>query len=50
MTIYIYSNETNKQVDAIEGADNVDCERQANDKWGSNDYHWSYCNQAVSNA
>lgn len=50
MIIYIYSNETGKQVDAIEGADNADCERKAEDKWGSNDYHYSYSNQPVNNA
>lgn len=50
MTIYIYSNETGKQVDAIEGSDNTDCERLAQDKWGSDDYHWSYINTDTSNA
>ena len=50
MTIYIYSNIDGKQVDAILGIDNDECERLANDKWGSNDYHWSYVNQPVSNA
>jgi len=50
MTIYIYSNETGKQVDAIEGADNAECEALAQDKWGSNDFHWSYKNVEVSDA
>lgn len=50
MTIYIYDNETGKQVDAIDGKDNDDCEAQADAKWGSDEYHWSYCNQPVSNA
>jgi hypothetical protein len=45
MVIYVYSNETGRQVDAIEGRDNAEC-----DKWGSNDYHWSYSNVAASNA
>ena len=49
-TIYIYSNETGDQVDAIAGKDNDDCERLANEKWGSNDYHWSYIDTPVSNA
>ena len=49
-TIYIYSNETGKQVDAIEGANNAACEAAAEDKWGSNDYHWSYTNTETSNA
>lgn len=40
--IYIYSNETGERVDTINGADNVECERIANDTWGSNDYYWSY--------
>jgi hypothetical protein len=50
MIIYIYSNETNNQVDAIEGVDNADCEQQADAKWCSNDYHYSYVDQPVSNA
>ena len=50
MTIYIYSNETSKQVDEIEGADNADCERLAQDKWGSDDYHWAYTDAQNSNA
>lgn len=50
MIIYIYSNETGKQVDAIEGADNAECERIAGGKWSSNDYHWSYNDVPVSNA
>ena len=50
MTIYIYSNETGKQVDAIEGVDNAECERKADDKWGSNDYHWSYTEAPASDA
>lgn len=49
-TIYIYSNEDGKQVDAIEGKDNAECERLADEKWGSNDYHWSYSNVDVSDA
>lgn len=49
-TLYIYSNETGYQVDAIEGADNAACEAAADDKWGSSDYHWSYHNVEVSNA
>ena len=50
MTIYIYSNETGDQVDRIEGIDNDECERLADDKWGSNDYHYSYCDVPWSNA
>lgn len=50
MTIYIYDNEDGRQVDAIDGSDNADCEAKANDKWGSNDYHWSYNDAPVSNA
>jgi hypothetical protein len=50
MIIYVYSNETGRQVDAIEGRDNVECERLAAQKWSSNDFHWSYNNMPVSNA
>ena len=50
MKIYVYSNETGRQVDGIEGGDNAECERLAGDKWGSNDYHWSYTDRPVSNA
>lgn len=50
MIIYVYSNETGKQVDAIEGQDNAECERLAADKWSSNDYHYSYCDTPTSNA
>ena len=50
MIIYVYSNETGRQVDAIEGIDNAECERLADDKWGSNDHHWSYSNVPVSTA
>jgi hypothetical protein len=50
MTLYIYSNETGKQVASIEGADNAECEQLAADQWGSNDYHWSYTDVPVSTA
>jgi hypothetical protein len=50
MTIYIYSNETGKQVEAIEGRDNAECEKLAAEKWGSNEYHWSYNDVLISNA
>ncbi|MDN5937877.1 MAG: hypothetical protein L0H83_04380 [Salinisphaera sp.] len=50
MTIYIYSNETGEQVGAVHGADEAECERVAESEWGYNDYHWSYCDVAVSNA
>lgn len=46
----IYSNETGRQVDALEGANNTECERAAEEKWSSNDYHWSYLDVPVSNA
>lgn len=49
-TIYIYSNETGQQVDHYAGSDNADCERWANEHWGSNDYHWSYVDVPRSNA
>ena len=50
MTIYIYSNETGEQVAHYEGRNNDDCEQWAEDHYGSNDYHWSYCDQPISNA
>ncbi len=50
MKIYIYSNETGRQVASIEGRDNAECERLAAEQWGSNDYHWSYNDVPVSNA
>lgn len=50
MVIYIYSNEDGKQVDAIEGNDNAECEKLAGEKWDSDDYHWSYADVHVSDA
>ena len=50
MTIYIYSNETGKQVDAIEGRDSLDCETKAAAGWSTNDFHFSYLDVPVSNA
>ena len=50
MTLYIYSNESGEQIDAINGCDNYDCEQQADGKYGSNDYHWSYVDQDISDA
>ncbi len=49
LTIYIYDNETGKQVDAIQGRNNTECESRADDKWGSNDYTWDYINAARIN-
>ncbi len=42
MKYYIYSNETQRYVDIIEGEDNVECERIALDRWGTNDYSGTY--------
>lgn len=42
MTLYIIDNETGKTVDAIDGETNAECERIADEKWGSNDYTWTY--------
>ena len=42
MTLYILDNETGETVDAIEGQTNAECERLADEKWGSNDYTWTY--------
>jgi len=50
MTIYIYDNETGKQVDSHTADSNNACEQWAADNYGSDDYHWSYCNQPISNA
>ncbi len=50
MTIYIYSNESGKQVAAIEGENNQDCEAKAADAWSTNDYHFSYIDTPISNA
>jgi len=50
MTIYIYSNVNGEQVDAIEGVDNAECERLAEEKWGYDEYHWSYNDMPVSDA
>jgi hypothetical protein len=50
MRIYIYSNETGKQVASHKAADNAACEQWADENWGSNDFHYSYVDAAVSNA
>jgi hypothetical protein len=50
MTIYIYSNETGEQIASHTDSDNAACEKWANAEYGSNDYHWSYSDHAVSNA
>ena len=50
MTIYIYSNETGKQVASHTAADNAACEQWADENYGSNDYHYSYADVPVSNA
>jgi hypothetical protein len=42
LTIYIYDNETGKQVASLMAADNAACEKLADDAYGSNDYTWSY--------
>lgn len=49
LTIYVYDNETGKQVGAIQGRNNAECESRADDKWGSNDYTWDYINVARIN-
>lgn len=50
MTIYIYSNETGKQVDSYTGRSNEDCEAWADRNYCNNDYHYSYVDTPVSNA
>lgn len=42
MTLYIIDNETGEQVDAIMANTNSECERIAEERWGSNDYTWTY--------
>jgi|688.fasta_scaffold01948_18 hypothetical protein len=41
-TLYIYSIETNEHVATITGSSNDDCEIVANERYGSNDYAWTY--------
>jgi hypothetical protein len=48
MTIYVYRNKDGRQVDAIEGTDTTDCERRAEAKWGSEEYHSSFNDAPVS--
>ena len=50
ITYYIYSNETNDQVDQITATTEFDANEKAEKKYGSNDYHWSTCDQELSNA
>lgn len=50
MTIYIYSNETGEQIAHHTAETNEQCEQWAMDQYGSNDYHWSYCDVEQSNA
>jgi hypothetical protein len=50
ITIYIYNNETGLQVGKHTGASNEECESWAAKYYGNDDYHWSYCDQEVSNA
>ena len=49
-TYYIYSNETNDQVDQITATTEFDVNEKAETEYGSNDYHWSTCDQEFSNA
>lgn len=49
-TYYIYSNETNDQVDQITATTEFDANEKAEELWGSNDYHWSTCDHEFSNA
>lgn len=49
MTIYVYSNETGKQVASHEAEDNAACEAWADENYGSNDCHYSYVDAVVSN-
>ena len=49
-TYYIYSNETNDQVDQITATTEFDANEKAEAEYGSNDYHWSTIDQEFSNA
>jgi hypothetical protein len=50
MTIYIYSNETGKQVASHAADNNTACEAWAEENYSCNDFHYSYADVAVSNA
>jgi len=41
-TLYIYSIETNEHVATITGSSNDDCESVAKERYGWNDYSWTY--------
>lgn len=43
LTLTVYSTETGKVVDRIDGETNADCELVADEKWGSDDFAWTYC-------
>ena len=42
MKLYIYNIEDNTHVATITGNDNVACEAEAYDAYGSGDYGWTY--------
>ena len=42
MKLIVYSNETRKHVATITGGSNEDCERTAEQHYGSNDYSQTY--------
>jgi hypothetical protein len=44
MTIYIYDNETGKQVDSHTASSNAECEQWASEVYDINDYTASYHN------
>lgn len=46
LTIYVYSNETDKLVGQFSAATNAECEAWADEQFGSNDYYWSYTARA----
>jgi hypothetical protein len=50
MTIYVYSNETGRQVASYTADSNDACEAWVESNYGSNDYHAGYDNWPVSNA
>jgi hypothetical protein len=40
--LYIYNIETNEHVATITGSSNDDCEIVATERYGCNDYSWTY--------
>jgi hypothetical protein len=41
-TLYVYNIESNEHIATITGSSNASCEAVANERYGSNDYAWTY--------